>query len=221
MEVSSGSDYTRYWLDYFLSIQGHELFCEVEESYILDRFNLTGLNTEVEHFHYALQLITDSLEEEIEDANLRHEIEKSAVKLYGLIHARYIITNRGLARMVEKFRRGDFGKCPRVLCQRQHVLPVGLTDVPFQKSVRLYCPRCEDIYFSSNKKHNCIDGAFFGTTFPHLLLQVYPQFIPIRTQERYVPKIFGFKIHEIAEQHRKQDEIYKENMKRIEAAPEE
>jgi len=39
-----------------------EYFAEVDEDYILDRFNLTGLNGEVvQEYQRALDLITDSL----------------------------------------------------------------------------------------------------------------------------------------------------------------
>lgn len=34
------------------------------------------------------------------DDDLREQIEKSARHLYGLVHARYIVTTRGLAKMV-------------------------------------------------------------------------------------------------------------------------
>lgn len=44
-----------------MSSKGNEYFCEVEEDYILDRFNLTGLNTEVQNYSQALDLITDHL----------------------------------------------------------------------------------------------------------------------------------------------------------------
>jgi len=41
-----------------------EYFAEVDEDYILDRFNLTGLNGEVvQEYGRALDLITDSLGE--------------------------------------------------------------------------------------------------------------------------------------------------------------
>ena len=34
------------------------------------------------------------------DDDMREQIEKSARHLYGLVHARYIVTTRGLAKMV-------------------------------------------------------------------------------------------------------------------------
>ncbi|KAF8628556.1 hypothetical protein AX15_003824 [Amanita polypyramis BW_CC] len=80
--------------------------------------------------------------------------------------------------MLEKYKRAEFGRCPRVYCQSQPLLPVGLTDVPYQKSVKLYCGRCEDLYSPKSSRHGSIDGAYFGTTFPHLLFLVYPTLVP-------------------------------------------
>lgn len=181
-DISSGSsDYAaNTWIAWFLSTKGNEYFCEVDEEYILDRFNLTGLNTEVHHYFQALDMITDTLEESINDEP-REKIESQARLLYGLIHARYIITTRGLAKMLEKYKRGDFGRCPRVLCHQQQLLPVGLSDIPFQRPVKLYCPLCEDIYSPKSSRHGTIDGAFFGTSFPHMLLMVYPHLLPSKT----------------------------------------
>ncbi|KAJ3194025.1 casein kinase 2 regulatory subunit [Irineochytrium annulatum] len=214
---ADSAESTAYWIEWFLSLKGNDLFCEVDEEYILDRFNLTGLNTEVPHYTAAYELMTDSLDEDLPDET-RAEIEASSRHLYGLIHARFVITNRGLHKMFEKVRHAEFGRCPRVLCHNQHVLPVGMSDIPGVKSVMLYCPRCEDVYTPPSRRHAAIDGAYFGTTFPHLFLQVYPQLAPgnrAATVERYVPRIFGFKIHASAREHRAQDELREEQQKRL------
>ncbi|KAI0077294.1 hypothetical protein K474DRAFT_1596329 [Panus rudis PR-1116 ss-1] len=178
-DISSGSDsdYTNSWISWFLSSKGNEYFCEVDEDYILDRFNLTGLATEVTNYSLALDVITDNLDEDIQE-DFRTALDAQARHLYGMIHARWIITARGLAKMVEKYKRADFGRCPRVLCQSQPLLPIGLTDVPYEKSVKLYCGRCEDIYCPKSSRHGAVDGAYFGSSFPHLLFLVYPTLLP-------------------------------------------
>ena len=153
---------------------------------------------------YTPFLHTDgsSLDDDIQD-DLRGSLDVQARLLYGLIHARWIITARGLTKMVlyiqspkpvfwflsysssqlDKFKRADFGRCPRVLCASQPLLPVGLTDIPYEKSVKLYCGRCEDLYSPKSSRHGSIDGAYFGTTFPHLLFLVYPTLIPSKAAD--------------------------------------
>lgn len=44
-----------------------------------------------------------------------------------------------------------------------------------------------------------VDGAYFGTTFPHLLLMTYPSLRPAQPTEGYTPRVFGFKLHHSAE----------------------
>lgn len=105
-------------------------------------------------------------------------MESSAELLYGLIHQRYIITRQGMQQMVEKFEQGHFGVCPRIFCNSQFTLPCGRSDLPGLDTVKLFCPNCLDIYTPPSSRFHGIDGAFFGTTFPHLLLQSYRDLAP-------------------------------------------
>jgi L-lysine 2,3-aminomutase len=53
----------------------------------------------VQYYQYALDLVTDVFDLDCDD-EMRETIEKSARHLYGLVHARYIVTTRGLSKMV-------------------------------------------------------------------------------------------------------------------------
>ncbi|KAH9835086.1 Casein kinase II subunit beta-2, partial [Teratosphaeria destructans] len=201
----------------FISSRGNEYFCEIDEDYLTDRFNLTGLNTEVQYYQYALDLVTDVFEMQVDD-DKREAIEKSARHLYGLVHARYIVTTRGLAKMMEKYKQGVFGKCPRVICESQHLLPMGQHDTAGHSNVKLYCGKCEDIYNPKSSRHNSIDGAYFGTSFHNILFQVYPHMVPIKTQRRYEPRIYGFRVHASAALMRWQEERRDEMKERLRIA---
>lgn len=239
------------WITWFINIRGNEFFCEVEESFIEDDFNLTGLSSQVPYYNHALNLILDgelsvgtlfvsflscttfiyswiifglidSLTDEQQDI-----IETAAEVLYGLIHARYILTASGMQKMVmssiffvmynvsclwfvvyslwlqyEKYQNVDFGRCPRSFCQGQPVLPVGLSDITREFSVEVFCPRCQDTYHPRSSKHANIDGAYFGSTFCHLFLLTHSELIVPKPTESYVPRIFGFRIHESSQYHR-------------------
>jgi len=166
------------WIQWFCSLKGNEFFCEVDEEYIQDDFNLTGLRSFVPNYDYALDLILDTetgtcrpvaplpratsiasrhAVNSMADSLLTHRplpltlrlssslcvslqlaytqrdscvcvgvarlwcdcpptladddlseeqqeiVDTAAEFLYGLIHARYILTARGMASMVRSF----------------------------------------------------------------------------------------------------------------------
>lgn len=102
-----------------------------------------------------------------------------------------------------------------MLCRSHPLLPIGLSDVAHTKSVKLYCGKCEDVYSPKSSRHAAIDGAYFGTSFPHILFQVYPALIPPKSNERYTPRCFGFKTHAQAALARWQEEKREEQDERL------
>ncbi|CAG8503620.1 13151_t:CDS:2 [Funneliformis caledonium] len=184
------------WISWFCSLSGHEYFAEIADDFIEDDFNLTGLNSTVPFYKEALEMILDVEPEEeslkVPDVSL---VENSAEVLYGMIHQRYILTRQGLQQMVDKYESNHFGHCPRVYCHATAVVPCGQSDVPGLETVKLFCPNCLDIYTPPSSRYQNID-AYFGTTFPHLLFQQFPELFPNNQTRIYEPKIFGFKVNE-------------------------
>jgi hypothetical protein len=105
---------------------------------LLLSFNLTGLQHLIPYFDYALDMILDVEAGEALSDDQQEMIENDAENLFGLIHARYILTTRGLQAMLEKYRLFHFGRCPRIYCRGQACLPIGISDVPNEEAVKLY-----------------------------------------------------------------------------------
>jgi casein kinase II subunit beta len=103
-------------------------------------------------------------------------IESSAEMLYGLIHQRFICSRAGIQQMSEKYELTHFGVCPRTFCDQVRTLPIGLSDVPGEDTVKLFCPSCLDVYVPPNSRFQTVDGAFFGRTFGALFLLTFPDY---------------------------------------------
>lgn len=190
------------WISNFCTLFGHDYFVEVNLDFIEDDFNLTGLSSIIPHYREALDLILDFEPESPIIASDLAQSEHSAEELYGLIHARYILTKEGLNAMAEKYENGHFGYCSRVNCDGMLLLPIGRYDQPGVETVRLYCPCCCDIYFPSSSRYLNIDGAYFGTTFPGLFISTFKE-VERQAQARqekdsFSLKVFGFKINNLS-----------------------
>ena len=184
-EVNEGG-----WLEWFARLEGNEFLCEIDSDFIKNKSNLIGIKYE----EYLDTLLSPDAPN---DATLTDEYLDTlqAIKeVYGRIHKRFIKTPKGLALIREKYLNGVYGTCPRILCDKQKVLPIGLSEDEKFSRVKVYCPLCEEVY--STKHHGFdIDGAYFGTSFPQTFLMTYPDLNPkLKQYKGYIPKLFGFRI---------------------------
>jgi Casein kinase II regulatory subunit len=114
-------------------------------------------------------------------------IQYAAEVLYCLVHARFVVSPRGLdtirSRMIihgsHRINQPLFGRCPRLRCGGMPLLPCGLSDdydpdgLPGNTTSRAkrYCCNCrEKFHFWESKVQGC---AWAGMSLCHLLLLVY------------------------------------------------
>ena len=155
------------------------------------------ISSELTREAFTMILNSESPNEEDLDDQRFLEIFQEATDLYGLLHARFIQTPKGMAIMREKILNGVFGVCPRLLCGGQNVVPIGMDESTRHSRVKVYCPRCGEVYLPK-KKCDDIDGAYFGPSFPFLLIKTYPDLVPKEKLKRFEPTIYGFKLHKQA-----------------------
>ncbi|KAI6235136.1 Casein kinase II subunit beta [Aphelenchoides besseyi] len=115
---------------------GHDWLIQVDLDYIGNDLILTGLRSIVERFQEASDLnlnvkspvggaghIPKVSDEGLDDTGRDDQFDVAAEKLYGLVHARFILTDSGLALMRQKWE----------------------ADVVGEDSVQVYCSRCCDV----------------------------------------------------------------------------
>ena len=99
----------------------------------------------------------------------------------------------GLAMVYNRYLQGAYGYCPRALCDKQRVLPCGMSDKLRQNRVKAYCAKCEELYIPQSASR--LDGAFFGSSLSHIFLKSYPSVIVLPPKVYYFePRICGFRI---------------------------
>lgn len=155
------------------------------------------------------------LANELPEEPLPLHIQQAAEAIYLLVHARFVVSPRGLDAVRVCMRRALksdaalFGRCPRVCCGGQCMLPCALSDFYGDGKVMRYCCSCGEIFHQWDSQ---IDGCAFGTSFTHLFLMTYgeeffPELVAYKTSRdaNYhgnkevdsfpTPQIFGFQIH--------------------------
>jgi casein kinase II subunit beta len=87
---------------------------------------------------------------------------------------------------------GVYGVCPRILCHKQTVLPYGISEDLKYCRVSIFCPICQDIYKPRGNVSE-MDGGYFGPNFPLHFLHYYSDLNYFKKQQKFVPKLYGFK----------------------------
>jgi casein kinase II subunit beta len=189
------------WIHWFCKLKGNEYFVEIDEDFIKNEENLTGIKCE----KYIKTLLSEKPKNGELNSELIEDLQEIR-EIYGLIHKRFIQTQIGLGLVREKFLDGVYGSCPRLLCNKQVLLPVGLSEDARYSQVKVFCPLCQEVYkprdiyygYQGGKKiykFDLPDGIFFGTSFPQIFLINFPDLDPrINNNEKYIPKLYGFRI---------------------------
>lgn len=189
------------WITRFLKRPGNEWLEEVDRDFLTDFTNLLGLDEEISYMSQGLHVILSEGQylDSNGNSNARSKTEgkylDAAEMLYGLVHVRFLLTDKGLANVFLKYKEGIYGVCPRHYCEKTAVLPIGMFDKVGQDKVKVYCPSCEDVYHSSLPGNRTPDGAYFGTSLPQMFFMAYPALHPNPTIGHYTPRLHGFRIH--------------------------
>lgn len=201
------------WVRRFCQSPGHEFFCVVPASFIAEEFNWLGLPYDLEGIDLLLGKTlphVGSSSASAAAAATPSSIEDEALfmaarRMYGLIHARFIVTQKGLNAMKAKFEAAEFGRCPRLACEAQAVLPMGTREMGAANQegqeddeeeegkngnaavdvnggggggVQVFCPSCRQVYRPENAYHQSLDGMFWGSSFAHLFMLAFPELCP-------------------------------------------
>jgi len=205
MSDSSSSDYSdeETAIEWILTQPGNQLLVRVDEDYIEDSFNLYGLNKVIPNFRDTVRLLLTTAE----DAEICLEDDwigpgyQTLLDLYGLIHARYLLTSAGMGKLRRKLTNGVYGTSPTHPNER--ILPIGLSDI-----LRAGPPMGYNIdrgeVMPMPTWGDRLDGAYFGTSAASMLLMANPalhgpQGWPLRgtiqpQSIEYQPRIFGFRV---------------------------
>lgn len=188
------------WIDWYLSQPFSQYFVRIDDEYLNNTENYYGIRQKVSFFGIALNLIRGKyIPDDLIPKNWPQNINDYAITLYGMLHARFLLTNRGLELMYKKYKEFFFEMCPRTLCHNTLCIPYGNSNDFGNSTVKMFCPNCNDIYHVKNEQCYFIDGACFGNSWVHIFLQKYHEIIPKQNPEKYTPRLFGYQLYKEGE----------------------
>jgi len=185
-------EYSSTWVDEFCDNYG-DWFVRVPDEFIEDGFNLYGLDSieNIQDFHAIVHYLTCNDPSDYDDIDY-----EDVLKVYCLIHARYIMSPAGIDDMIDKYEKGCFGVCPRLECNQQNVIPFGVSSKLDQGQIYVYCPCCKDIYYPSNNDMKDFDGAAYGPSFaPFFESILLSEHFQIEECRNIKMNLMGFDVH--------------------------
>ena len=183
------------WVQKFLKSPINEYLLELPKEYLSEPLIYAWLTeeTNLRQPKEAYKLLMSEKRIEVDKIH-----ENTAQLCYYLAHSKFIMTSQGMDAMFERYEAIQFGTCPRFHFNQQTLLPVGLHDEHSKSTVKCFCPKCRDLYHPSVPLFAMLDGAAFGSTFPHVFLQTFLSICPKKPSTSYIPRISGFRIHNTA-----------------------
>jgi casein kinase II subunit beta len=156
---------------------------DIDDYFLQSSVSYYDLNKKVSHCSRAAEIIKGGSADNT--AFTRAQMERlgtSVRRLYGLLHQRFVITEDGVQKVAAKVANAVYGLCPRVACQQSKLIPVGSTIEPDEDVVKLWCPKCHDIYESGSD----LDAAFFGPDLPVMYHKVLAMRLKFQVASDYL-----------------------------------
>ncbi|EDR30156.1 casein kinase II beta chain, putative [Entamoeba dispar SAW760] len=119
----------------FLKEGKNKYYVRIDNSFIEDSFNYYGLENQVHGYKEAREYLLDKKKKSITQED--EFLYNGASILYGLIHARFIVIEEGLKKMKKKYKKQEFGICPRYYCNKAALLPFSPSDKLNESNIQL------------------------------------------------------------------------------------
>ena len=171
-------------------VSDNDWICAVDDNYLSDNFNLYGLSNQFSDYQDIIKVIRGVY---YDYASPQSTKQRQAEAVYAVVHARYLLTVSGALRMKKKYDKKVYGVCPRVACNEQPLLPIGLSPNPGDMNVKTFCPCCQDIYDTTCT----IDGAYFGPYFPHFFIHAMKSELKLEERGTTPVRILGVPAEEM------------------------